>query len=136
MFTRVSNVFRLKVKEAERVFLAAIELHEAHGAILLTRVDGGGGASTDNLVIHVNLSRFADLVRRVVDVRLVDPQQRAKVLEAMEDLERSMLLTLSDQHKRFVQAGEVSKEYLKFLWLRDMKLDQASQEAPPLRNGG
>ncbi|CAM9844855.1 unnamed protein product [Ectocarpus sp. 8 AP-2014] len=45
---------------------------------------------------------------------------------------RPMLLTLTDQHKRFVKAGEVSKDYLKFLWLRDMELGQASPEAPPL----
>lgn len=135
MFTRVSNVFRLKAEEAKRLYLAAMKLHEAHGAILLTRVDGSGGASTENLVVHVDPSRFADLVHRVVDVRLVDPLQRAKVLQAMEASAsvRSVLLALSDQHKRFVQAGEVSKEYLKFLWLRDMKLDQASQEAPPLK---
>ncbi|CAM9776791.1 unnamed protein product, partial [Ectocarpus fasciculatus] len=75
-----------------------------------------------------------DLVRRVVDVRLVDPRQQAKVEEAMEACPsvRPMLLTLTDQHKRFVKAGEVSKDYLKFLWLRDMELGQASQEAPPL----
>lgn len=141
-FYRIFNSFPY-----EKVFLEAIELHEAHGAILLTRVDGGGGAqkqvktgtgssaSAENLIIHVNPARFADLVRRVVDVRLVDPLQQAKVVKAMEASAsvRSMLLTLSDQHKRFVQAGEVSKDYLKFLWLRDMKLDQASQEAPPLK---
>lgn len=45
---------------------------------------------------------------------------------------RSVLLPLSEQHKRFVKAGEVSKEYLKFLWRRDMKLGQGSQEAQPL----
>lgn len=142
MLYRVFNFFPY-----EEVLLAAIKLHEAHGAILLSRVDGGGGAqrqvksrtgvavSAENLVIHVNPARFADLVRRVVDVRLVDPLQQAKVVEAMEAsaLVRSMLLTLSDQHKRFVQAGEVSKDYLKFLWLRDMKLGQSSQEAPPLK---
>ncbi|CAN0216193.1 unnamed protein product, partial [Ectocarpus fasciculatus] len=118
----------------------------AHGAILLTGVDGGGGSQEENntgigatvsagdLIIHVNPSRFADLVRRVVDVRLVDPRQQAKVEEAMEACPsvRPMLLTLTDQHKRFVKAGEVSKDYLKFLWLRDMELGQASQEAPPL----
>ncbi|CAN0380592.1 unnamed protein product [Ectocarpus sp. 8 AP-2014] len=132
--------------EPRRIFLAAVKSHEAHGAILVTGVDGGGdsqeqhntgigaAASAADLIIHVNPSRFADLVRRVVDVRLVDPRQQAKVEEAMEACTsvRPMLLTLTDQHKRFVKAGEVSKDYLKFLWLRDMDLGEASQEAPPL----
>ncbi|CAN0083327.1 unnamed protein product [Ectocarpus sp. 12 AP-2014] len=145
MSSRVSNLFR-RDDEVRRIFLAAIKSHEAHGAILLTEVDGGGGsqeqrntgigawASAADLIIHVNPSRFADLVRRVVDIRLVDPRQQAKVGEAMEACPsvRPMLLTLTDQHKRFVEAGEVSKDYLKFLWLRDMELGQASQEAPPL----
>lgn len=143
MFARYSSFFRRK--EEERVFLAAIKMHEAHGAILLTQVDGGGGAqkqlgagaaaSAVNLIIHVDSSRFADLVRRVVDIRLVDPLQQAKVVEAMEAIPsmRPLLLSLTDQHKRFVQIGEVSKEYLKFLWLRDMKLDEASRGAPPLK---
>ncbi|CAB1104697.1 unnamed protein product [Ectocarpus sp. CCAP 1310/34] len=99
--------------EPRRIFLAAIKSQETHGAILLTGVDGA------DLIIHVNLSRFADLL---------------KVKEAMEACPsvRPMLLTLTDQHKRFVKAGEVSKDYLKFLWLRDMELGQASQEAPRL----
>ncbi|CAM9529638.1 unnamed protein product [Ectocarpus sp. 13 AM-2016] len=147
MSSRVSNLFR-RDDELRRIFLAAIKSHEAHGAILLTEVDGGGGsqeqrntgigagASAADLIIHVNPSRFADLVRRVVDIRLVDPRQQTKVGEAMEACPsvRPMLLTLTDQHKRFVEAGEVSKDYLKFLWLRDMELGQASQsqEVPPL----
>ncbi|CAN0389630.1 unnamed protein product, partial [Ectocarpus sp. 12 AP-2014] len=36
------------------------------------------------LIIHLNPSRFADVVRRVADVRLVDPRQETKVEEAME----------------------------------------------------
>ncbi|CAN0071633.1 unnamed protein product, partial [Ectocarpus fasciculatus] len=82
----------------------------------------GAAASAADLIIHVNPSRFADLVRRVVDVRLVDPRQQTKVEEAMKACPsvRSMLMALADQHKRFVKAGEVSKDYLKFLWLRDM----------------
>ncbi|CAM9702113.1 unnamed protein product [Ectocarpus sp. 12 AP-2014] len=145
MLSRFSNLFR-RDDEPRRIFLAAVKSHEAHGAILLTGVDGGGGSqeqhntgigaatSAADLIIHVNPSRFADLVRRVVDVRLVDPRQQAKVEEAMEACPsvRPSLLTLTDQHKRFVKAGEVSKDYLKFLWLRDMDLGEASQEAPPL----
>ncbi|CAN0082454.1 unnamed protein product [Ectocarpus sp. 12 AP-2014] len=145
MLSRFSKLFR-RDDEPRRIFLAAVKSHEAHGAILLTGVDGGGGsqeqhntgigaaASAADLIIHVNPSRFADLVRRVVDVRLVDPQQQAKVEEAMEacPLVRPLLLTLTDQHERFVKAGEVSKDYLKFLWLRNMDLGEASQAAPPL----
>ncbi|CAM9925777.1 unnamed protein product [Scytosiphon promiscuus] len=142
MFTRFSR--RVSRKEEERVFLDAIKMQEAHGAILLTQADGGGGAqkqlgagavSAVKLIIHVDSSRFADLVRRVVDIRLVDPQQQTKVVDAMEAIPsmRSQLLSLTDQHKRFVEIGEVSKEYLKFLWLRDMKLDEASRAAPPLK---
>ncbi|CAB1119512.1 unnamed protein product [Ectocarpus sp. CCAP 1310/34] len=145
MLSWLSNSF-LRDNEPRRIFLAAVKSHEAHGAIHLTGVDGGGGsqeqhntgigaaASAADLIIHVNPSRFADLVRRVVDVRLVAPRQQAKVEEAMEacPLVRSSLLTLTDQHKRFIKTGEVSKDYLKFLWLRDMDLREASQEAPPL----
>ncbi|CAB1109595.1 unnamed protein product [Ectocarpus sp. CCAP 1310/34] len=145
MSSRISNLFG-RDDELRRIFLAAIKSHEAYGAILLTEVDGGGcpqeqrnvgigaAASAADLIIHVNPSRFADLVRRVVDVRLVDPRQQVKVEQAMAACPsvRPMLLTLTDQHKRFVKAGEVSKDYLKFLWLRDMELGQASPEAPPL----
>lgn len=143
MFARLSKYFRRE--EEERIFLAAIKMQEAHGAIILTQVDGGGGAqkqlgtgfagSAVNLIIHVDSSRFADLVRRVVDIRLVDPLQQAKVVEAMEATAsiRPILWQLANQHRRFVDSGEVSKEYLKFLWLRDMELDEASREAPPLQ---
>lgn len=145
VLTRVSKLFRQD--QERRVFFEAIKLHEAHGAILLVRVDGGGGAlqelgtnadavaSAKNLIIHVNPSWFADLVRRVVDIRLVDPLQQEKVVEEMKTSAsvRSILSPLSEQHKRFVKAGEVSKDYLKFLWLRDIRLGEASQEAPPLK---
>ncbi len=143
MFARLSNLFRRE--EEKRIFLAAIKMQEAHGAILLTQVDGGGGvqkrtgtgaaASAEDLIIHVDPSRFADLVRRVVDIRLVDRLQQAKVIKAMEATAsiRPILLQLTDQHRRFVDSGEVSKDYLKFLWLRDMELDEASKEAPPLK---
>ncbi|CAM9606195.1 unnamed protein product [Laminaria digitata] len=134
-FTRLFNLFRQK--EERRVFREAIELHEAHGAILLARVDGGRGAQqkggTGNIIIHVNPSRFADLVRRIVGVK-VDPLQQAEVVKEMEASlsVRPKLLPLSHQHQRFVQAGEVSKDYLEFLWQRDMEMGQASQQAPPL----
>lgn len=63
------------------MFREAIELNEAHGAILLARVDGGGGAQqkggTSNIIIHVNPSRFADVVRRIVGVK-VDPCSRQR----------------------------------------------------------
>lgn len=84
MFTRISKFFR---HEQERgVFHDAIQLHETHGAILLTAVDEGGGGQEElaagtgvatyegNLVIHVNPSQFADAVRRVVDVRWAELQ--------------------------------------------------------------
>lgn len=54
-----------------------------------------------------------------------------KEMEASSSV-RPKLLPLSHQHKRFVQAGEVSKDYLEFLWQRDMEVGQASQQAPPL----
>ncbi|CAM9092024.1 unnamed protein product [Laminaria digitata] len=135
VFTRVSKL--LFQRQERRVFRQAIELHEAHGAIILARVDGGGGAQqkggTSNIIIHVNPSRFADLVRRIVGVK-VDPLQQAEVAKEMEASlsVRPKLLPLSHQHKRFVQAGEVSKDYLEFLWQRDMEVGQASQQAPPL----
>lgn len=132
MLTRLSKLFRQD--HERRVFREAIELHEAHGAILLTRLDGGRGAQQKGgTIIHVNPSRFADLVRRIVGVK-VDPLQQAEVVKEMEALlsVRPKLLRLSDQHKRFVQAGEVSKDYLEFLWQRDMEMGQASQQAPPL----
>ncbi|CAM9310784.1 unnamed protein product, partial [Laminaria digitata] len=73
------SMFGGNATEGKRVFLAAIKLHEAQGAILLTRVDAGGEqenmklASEEHLVIHVNPAWFADLIRRIVDVRLLDP---------------------------------------------------------------
>ncbi|CAM9669367.1 unnamed protein product [Ectocarpus sp. 12 AP-2014] len=145
MFSQTSKLFRRG--EEERVFLAAIKLHEARGAILLTRADRGEGpeekhdtgsgaaASAAKLVIHVDPSGFNDLIRRVVDVWLVDPQQQAKVLDAIGACTSvgPTLLRLLDQHERFVKTGEVSREYLQFLWLRDMTMDQASHHAPPLK---
>lgn len=125
--------------ELGQAFLRAIELHEARGAILLTHIDGGeqhehAFDAAANIVIHVNPAWFADLVRRVVDVRLLEPENQGKVLDALQAytaVEDS--LHLSDQHMRFFQAGEVSTNYLKFLWLRDMELGPASIKAPPLR---
>ncbi|CAM9524551.1 unnamed protein product [Ectocarpus sp. 12 AP-2014] len=136
LFARISK-FMVHQEEERRVFREAIELHEAHGAILVAHVDGGGGSQqkdeTGNDMIHVNPSRFADMVRRVVGVK-VDPLQQAKVVEEMRasPSARPKLFALTDQHKRFVQAGEVSKDYLRFLWDRDMELGQASRAAPPL----
>lgn len=122
-----------------RVFREAVRFHESRGAILLTGIDGGGGeehggVAEENVVIHVNPAWFADLVRRVVDVRLLDPARQGKVLESLSTFApRRSLRALSTQHKRFFQAGEVSRDYLDFLLLRDMKLGPASQAAPPLK---
>lgn len=127
--------------EKKRVFLSAVQLHEAQGAILLTRIDGGegqdprddGSSTSSSCTIHVNPAWFVDLVRRVVDIRLLEPAQQEKVAEAIEAFAPAeSVQELTDQHMRFFQGGEVSREYLKFLWLRDMKLGPASQEAVPL----
>ena len=83
-------MFDRDATEGERIFREAIQLHEAQGAIFLTRVDGGGqscsatSALEERLVIHVSPAWFADLIRRVVDIRLLDPVQQGKVAEAME----------------------------------------------------
>lgn len=131
--------------ELQEAFLRAVQLHEDRGAILLTGVDGDGqwdhgrdadadaaGAAAD-LVIHVDPAWFTNLVRRIVDIRLLDPAQQGSVLKALTDSSpASHMLALSTQHTRFFQAGEVSRDYLKFLWLRDMKLGPASTAIPPL----
>ncbi|CAM9825254.1 unnamed protein product, partial [Hapterophycus canaliculatus] len=119
--------------EGQRVFLAAITLHEAQGAILLTRADGGGEkedmdpASGEDLVIHVNPAWFADLIRRIIDVRLLDPAQQEKVAGIIKRQPPASVKELSDQHHRFFLAGEVSRGYLEFLWKdRDLELGPTS----------
>ncbi|CAM9117018.1 unnamed protein product [Ectocarpus sp. 4 AP-2014] len=124
-------------KSEEGVFVRAIQLFQAQGVILLTHVDGGGQNGRDvgvNLVVHVSPAWFADLVRRIVDVRLLQPLQQGPVYEALEAF-RPATLQLSHQHQRFFEAGEVSTDYLKFLWLRDMGLGPGtvSTRAPPLK---
>ena len=137
------RMFDRNAAEGKRVFRAAIELHEAQGAILLTNVDGGGEIDSakppvfdEHLVIYVNPAWLADLVRRIVDIRLVNAVGQEKVMKALKTfarLEPSISsLALSTQHHRFFQGGEVSREYLDFLWTRDMQLGPASQEARPL----
>lgn len=129
--------------DLEEAFLRAVELHQARGAILLTSVDGGGqrdhgrdvcaAVRGANLVIHVDPAWFGDLVRRVVDVRLLDPAQQGSVLEALRgSVPFSSVLALSTQHARFFQAGEVGRDYLRFLWLRSMNLGSAGTDAPQL----
>lgn len=124
---------------SERIFLQAVEFHESRGAILLTGMGGVGGkahgnVASDNLVIHVNPAWFADLVRRVVDIRLLDPERQEKVAEVLEThAPLDSLRELSNQHRRFFRAGEVSRDYLKLLWLRDMELGPTSKGAPPLQ---
>lgn len=71
----------------------------------------------------------------MVDIRLLEPAQQDKVAEALEEFATiASVEELSKQHLEFFQGGEVSREYLKFLWVRDMKLGPASQAAPPLNN--
>ncbi|CAN0451482.1 unnamed protein product, partial [Pylaiella littoralis] len=125
--------------EKKRAFLDAIQLHEAQGAILLTKADGGGGEKSrgtpfeEELFIHVNPAWFADLVRRVVDIRLLDPARQGEMVGEMERYApAASMRNLSRQHWRFIQAGEVSRDYLRFLWRRDMKLGPVSRKAPPL----
>lgn len=128
------------LSEAQDVFLRAIKLHEAQGVILLTDTDGSrveGQGNNAHIVIHVDPVRFANLVRRIVDVRLLDPEKRAGERRALETFASSAtgrtLFSLSQQHGRFIQAGEVSKDYLKFLWLhRDLHLGPASKDSRPL----
>ncbi|CAM9288692.1 unnamed protein product [Ectocarpus sp. 8 AP-2014] len=130
--------------ELEQAFLRAVQLHQDRGAIVLTGVDAGGqgghgrdagaGAPAANIVIHVNPAWIAVLVRRVVDIRLLDPAQQGSVLEALKgSTPESSVLALATQQHRFFQAGEASRDYLKFLWLRDMKLGPASTQTPPLK---
>ena len=130
-------------EKANEVFLNAIELNEAQGWILLTNRDGsvddkcGGQVNRSHLVLHVDPVRFADVVRRIVDIRLVDSASKPKVEEALRCFshERGVpLYELSRQQERFYMAGEVSKLYLKFLWLhRELDLGQTTKEAPPLK---
>lgn len=128
--------------DLEQGFLQAVQLHQARGAILLTGVDGVGehsgdvGTSTSaaNVVIHVDPTWLADLVRRVVDIRLLDPAQQGGVLQTLEESAPACSsLELSVQHERFFKAGEVSRDFLKFLWLREVNLGPTSTEAPPLK---
>ena len=112
--TAEKPMFDRDTTEGERTFRQATQLHEARGAILLTHVDGGEeqnssvkSASEGRLVIHVNPAWFADLVRRVVDIWLLDPAQQGKVAEAMARCTPlDSLQALSAQHRRFFQAGE------------------------------
>ncbi|CAN0349439.1 unnamed protein product, partial [Ascophyllum nodosum] len=72
-------------ERADEVFSNAIELNEAQGWILLTNRDGsmdekcGGQVSRSQLVLHVDPVRFADVVRRIVDIRLVDSHNNSKI---------------------------------------------------------
>ena len=137
------HLFSVNRAEGKRVFREAIKLHEAQGAILLTSVDGGGSVDStcptceERVLIHVHPAWFADLVRRIVDIRLLDPAEQVKLGEAMErSVPFDSLQTLSKQHSRFFQAGEVSRDYIKFLWsARDMELGPASPDprAPRLQ---
>lgn len=127
------SMFGENATEGERIFLEAIKLHEAQGAILLTRVDGGEEkdmqpASEKHLVIHVNPAWFADLVRRIIDVRLLDPSQQEQVAGIIKrQRSPASVGELSQQHGRFFLAGEVSRRYMKFLWKdRDLELGPAS----------
>ncbi|CAB1103818.1 unnamed protein product [Ectocarpus sp. CCAP 1310/34] len=133
-------MFGGKATEGARVFLAAIKLHEVQGAILLTRADGGGEmedmASEEHLVIHMNPAWFADLIRRIVDVRLLDPAQarQEKVADLIKRQPPASVGDLSKQHHRFFLAGELNRRYMRFLWKdRDLELGPASPNtAPPL----
>ena len=129
-------------EKADETFFNAIRLNEAQGQILLSNRDGsvddkcGSQVNRSHLVLHVDPVRFADVVRRIVDIRLVDSASKLKVEEALRCFaqERGVpLFELSHQQGRFYMAGEVSKNYLKFLWLyRELDLGQATNEAPPL----
>lgn len=144
LFSAVADMFQ-EFAEKESAFSRAVRLYEAQGAILLTRVDGGvgrnqhgsgvdGGSFAAGLVVHVDPAWFADLVRRIVDVRLLEPLQQEIIIKGLKDFAPvGSMLALSTQHRRFIQAGEVSKNYLQFLWLRDMDLGPASIKAPPLK---
>ena len=96
----------------------------------------GGSVNRSHIVLHVDPVRFADVVRRIVDIRLVDSASKTKVEQALRCFaqERGVpLFELSRQQDRFYMAGEVSKNYLKFLWLhRELDLGQATKKAPPL----
>ena len=133
-------------ERADEVFFNAIELYEAQGLILLTNREGsmadncGGQVSRSQLILHVDPVRFADVVRRIVDIRLVDSSSKPKVIEALErfaDATRISHEELLDQQERFYMAGEVSKDYLQFLWChRELDLGKAAKGAPPLEMTG
>ena len=133
-------------ERADEVFFNAIELLEAQGWILLTNRDGsvddqcGGQISRSHLVLHVDPVRFADVVRRIVDIRLVDSANKPKVEEALEAFALKTRISheeLLDQQRRFYMAGEVSKHYLQFLWChRELDLGKVAEGAPPLEMTG
>ena len=133
-------------ERADEVFFDAIELNEAQGLILLTNRDGsmddncGGQVRRSQLVLHVDPVRFADVVRRIVDIRLVDSSSKPKVIEALErfaDTTKISRKELFDQQNRFYMAGEVSKDYLQFLWChRELDLGKVAKGAPPLEMTG
>ena len=139
---RIENTWSTQSERADEVFFNAIELNEAQGWILLTHRDGSVGdkcadqVNRSRLVLHVDPVRFADVVRRIVDIRLVDSASKPKINKALSRFgqERGVpLYELSRQQDRFYMAGEVSKNNLKFLWLhRELDLGQATKEAPPL----
>ena len=133
-------------ERADEVFFNAIQLNEAQGWILLTNRDGSmdgkcsGQVSRSRVVLHVDPVRFADVIRRIVDVRLVDSASKPKVIEALErfaDTARISHEDLFDQQRRFYMAGEVSKDYLQFLWChRELDLGKVAKGAPPLEMAG
>ena len=125
-------------ERADEVFMNAIGLNEAQGWILLTNRNGNSDeVNRSQLVLHVDPVRFADVVRRIVDIRLVDPASKPKVIKALETFSRettgTRLSDISKQQTRFYMAGEVDKSYLMFLWNhRELDLGPATKEAPPL----
>lgn len=119
--------------ESEDVFLRAIKLHEAQGAILLTDVDGGQGNNAQ-IVIHVDPVQFVNMIRRIVDIRLVEPEKWKGNGEALDKafpkISPHDLFELSKQQERFFEAGEVSKDYLNYLWCqRDLRVGPSSRDS-------
>lgn len=132
--------------DAARLFWRAIELHELEGSILLTRVDESTAWRKDDtvmksdVIIHVNPVRFADLVRRIVDIRLLEPRLRGDMELQLEKFAGAKgkdvtLQELSRQQNKFYAAGEVSRGFLEFLWVRDLRLGPTSIVSPPLELG-
>ena len=129
-------------ERADEFFSNAIELNEAQGWILVTNRDGsvdnkcGDQINRSHLILHVDPVRFADVVRRIVDIRLMDSASKPKVEKALTYFAQETVVSLyelSRQQNRFHMAGDVSKIYLKFLWFhRELDLGQATKEAPPL----